>query len=81
MRGLLERVGAPAISSVKVEVRETAVAPDGALTRPKRSYSNATHRDCRLEEEGGKGEEGETGDRQFSPDRRRLRERQSDINS
>lgn len=46
LRGLLKGVGAPAISSVKVG--KTSVAPDGALTRPKRSYCNATHQDSRL---------------------------------
>lgn len=40
-------IDAPAISSkrgVAVEVREASVAPDCALTRPKRSHCNATHR-------------------------------------
>lgn len=42
-------IDAPAISSkrgVAVEVREASVAPDCALTRPKRSHCNATHRGC-----------------------------------
>lgn len=42
-------IDAPAISSkrgVAVEVREASVAPDCALTRPKRSHCNATHRSC-----------------------------------
>lgn len=51
----LLRTGAPPISSeraravavaVAVEVREASVAPDCALTRPKRSHGNATHRNC-----------------------------------
>lgn len=29
-----------------VEVGDASVAPDCALTRPKRLYGNATHRNC-----------------------------------
>lgn len=42
-------IDAPAVSSkrgVAVDVREASVAPDCALTRPKRSHCNATHRSC-----------------------------------
>lgn len=49
VRGALLGIDAPAISSkrgVAVEVREASVAPDCALTRPKRSHCNATHRCC-----------------------------------
>lgn len=44
-------VGAPSISSV----RETAVASNGALTRPKRPRSGTTHGGCVLDWKGFQG--------------------------